>query len=237
MLRILKNRDEITSARRILAERGLNVLPTRSGNLLRKLRLTKKVAVGDPVKGWDVSETVNFIRDNLDDDAAILDMGAFSSEMLLLLARLGFADLTGIDLNPRLTDMPLSGVIRYKVENFLESTCSDASFNVITAISVIEHGYNGDRLFQEVSRLLAPGGFFVASFDYWPEKTESGDERPFGLSWTIFSQDEVREMLKLAAGYGLKPVGVLDYCAQDKTIEWGGRQYTFAWLALQKSTA
>lgn len=225
------------SARLLLAKRGLNVLPTRFGNLLRKLRLTKKVAVGDVIKGWDVLKTVDFISYNLKNDAAILDMGAFSSEMLPLLVRFGYTDLTGIDLNPRLTDMPLSGVIRYNVGNFLESIYNNGSFNAITAISVIEHGYDGEKLFREVSRLLAPGGFFIASFDYWPEKTATGDECPFGLSWTIFSQDEVRVMLDLAATYGLEPVGPLDYYAHDKTIVWGGRQYTFAWLALKKSTS
>jgi SAM-dependent methyltransferase len=235
MLCILKNRNEIMSARRMLAKRGLDVLPTRFGNLLRKLRLTRTIAVGDAIKGWDILKTVDFISGNFKNNVAVLDMGAFSSEILLLLLRLGYTDLTGIDLNPQLTKMPSPGSIRYNVGNFLESTYSDGCFNAISAISVIEHGYEGEKLFREVSRLLAPGGFFIASFDYWPEKTDSGNERPFGLSWTVFSQDEVREMLVLAANHGLEPVGALDYCAQDKTIEWGGRQYTFAWLALQKS--
>ena len=218
----------------MLAKRGLNVLPTRFGNLLRSLRLSREVAVGDVVKGWDVLKTVDFIDAHLGRDSAILDIGAFASEILPLLARMGYTSLAGIDFNPRIGGMPSAGVIRYETGNFLESPYPGGTFNAITAISVIEHGYDGERLFREVSRLLAPGGYFIASFDYWPEKIESGDLLPFGLSWTIFSQDEVKGMIAKAALYGLEPVGNLDFGAQDKTIEWQDREYTFAWIALRK---
>lgn len=235
MLCILKNLDEITSARKQLANRGLNVLPTRLENLLRSLRFIKEVAVGDVIKGWDVLKTVDFIGSNLENDASVLDIGAFSSEILPLLVRMGFSDLVGIDLNPRLSDMPSAGIIRYDVGNFLKTSYSGCSFKAISAISVIEHGYEGDRLFQEVARLLVPGGYFIASFDYWPEKTDNGEIQPFSLSWTIFSQEEVMEMIAKAAEFGLEPVGPLDFCAQDKTISWENREYTFAWIVLQKS--
>jgi SAM-dependent methyltransferase len=49
----------------------------------------------------------------------------------------------------------------------------DRSFSCITSISVIEHGFDGSRLVREVSRLLVRGGYFIASFDCWPEKIDS----------------------------------------------------------------
>lgn len=236
MLYILKNRDEIGAAREQLSERGLDVLPTRYENILRSLRLKKEVAVGDVIKGWDVLKTVDFIDSHLEKDSAVLDIGAFSSEILPILLRMGFFRLVGIDLNPQLTGMPSAASIRYDIGNFMETSYLDCSFNAISAISVIEHGYNGERLFQEVSRLLLPGGYFIASFDYWPDKMDSGAAHPFGLSWTIFSREEVMGMLAKAAEFGLKPVGPLDFCAEDRTIEWQEREYTFAWIVLQKGS-
>lgn len=234
MLCILKNPDEIRAAREQLSERGLDVLPTRFESLLRSLHLKTEVAVGDVIKGWDVLKTVDFIGSQLESHAAVLDIGAFSSEILPILLRMGFSKLVGIDLNPRLTDMPSAGSIRYDIGNFMETSYSACSFNAISAISVIEHGYDAGRLFQEVSRLLLPGGYFIASFDYWPEKTDSGAVHPFGLSWTIFSREEVKGMIAKAAEFGLKPVGALDFCAEDKAIKWQEREYTFAWIVLQK---
>lgn len=231
---VLKNRDEITTARKQLAGRGLRVLPTRFENLLRSLHITHEVAVGDVTKGWDVLKTIDFIGSNLDTAGAVLDIGAFSSEILPILARMGFTDLVGVDLNPQLSDMPTAGTIRYDVGDFLETSYPGCHFKAITAISVIEHGYDGERLFHEVSRLLTPGGYFIASFDYWPEKTDNGGLHPFGLSWTIFSREEVGAMIAKAAEFGLEPVGPLNFSAQDKAIAWEGREYTFAWIVLQK---
>jgi len=212
------------------------VLPTRLGNLLRSLHIVKVLAVGEMNKGWDVLKTIDFIDSTLEKDAAVLDIGAFSSEMLPLLARIGHTNLVGIDLNPCLLDMPSAGIIRYDVGDFLETSYPDGYFKAISAISVIEHGYDGRKLFEEMTRLLAPGGYFIASFDYWPEKIDCGDVQPFGLSWTVFSMDQVKEMIAMAADFGLEPVGPLDYCAQDRTIEWQDKQYTFAWIVLRKIT-
>ena len=64
----------------------------------------------------------------------------------------------------------------------------DGSFGAITAISVIEHGFESARLLREISRLLRPGGYFVASFDYWPEKVDTTGIDIFGMDWTIFSR-------------------------------------------------
>jgi len=228
MQSVLKNRDEIITVRKQLARRGLSGLPTRFGNLLRSLHVTHEVAVGDVTKGWDVLKTVDFIGSNLDNAGAVIDLGAFSSEILPILARIGFTDLVGVYLNPQLSDMPTAGTIRYDVGNFLENSYLRCRFKAISAISAIKHGYDSERLFHEGSRLMAPEGYFIASFDYWPEKTDNGGLHPFGMSWTIFSREEVRAMLANAAEFGLEPVGSLDFNTQDKVIAWDGREYTFA---------
>jgi SAM-dependent methyltransferase len=113
----------------------------------------------------------------------------------------------------------------------------DASFGAVTAISVIEHGYDPPRLLSEISRLLRPGGYFLASFDYWPEKIDTTGTKIFGMDWTIFSREEVLDFVSKAEEYGLEPVGDIALDAGDRVIRWGGKAYTFGWLALcRKST-
>ena len=50
----------------------------------------------------------------------------------------------------------------------LPTPFSDGSFDVITSVSVIPARFDAPALLREASRVLAPGGSFGASFDYWP---------------------------------------------------------------------
>jgi hypothetical protein len=82
--------------------------------------------------------------------------------------------------------------------------------------------------------LLRPGGYFVASFDYWPDKIDTTGTSFFGMDWKIFSEQEVRGFLDEAKFYNLTPRGPVDLSGSDKPINCAERQYTFAWLVLQK---
>ena len=105
----------------------------------------------------------------------------------------------------------------------------------ITSVSVIEHGFDEQSLLKEMSRLLVPGGYFIASFDYWPEKIDTSEIKYFGMDWKIFSKEEVTNFITEAANYGLFPVGEMMPDSKKKPIECGGKRYTFAWLVLTKS--
>ena len=164
-----------------------------------------------------------------------MDIGAYSSEILPVLHRMKYSNLTGVDLNPRIKEMPFANTIRYEVADFMATPFSDASFGAITAISVIEHGFQSERLLREISRLLRPGGYFLASFDYWPEKVDTTGMDIFGMDWRIFSKAEVFDFIDEAQAYGLFPCCEIDLEAGEKVIHWGGKDYTFAWLALRKS--
>lgn len=144
--------------------------------------------------------------------------------------------MSGVDLNPGVRRMPHSDVIRYEVADFMRTPFGDGSFDAVTSISVIEHGFDPQRLLAEISRLLRPGGYFLSSFDYWPEKVDTTGVRIFGMDWTIFSRGEVLDFLSVARGYALQPDGDLDLDAGDKVIHWGGKEYTFGWLALRKTS-
>jgi ubiquinone/menaquinone biosynthesis C-methylase UbiE len=154
--------------------------------------------------------------------------------VLVALHAAGFRNLVGIDLNPKLQQMPHAGEICYEIGDFTATNLGDEAFQAVTSISVIEHGYDAPRLLKEMSRLLRVGGYFIASFDYWPEKIYTGKTRFFDMDWLIFSRDDVRALVEEAARHGLHPAGDMQMNGRDKAIAHGGYNYTFGWLVLQK---
>lgn len=234
-LEILKSKAEIDRARQELHRRGLFFASTWWRRVAGRLGVARALDVGDELKSWDVLKTVDFLAATLPRSARILDIGAFHSPIPPFLHRLHYSQLAGVDLNPEIRKMPYAGVVQYEVADFLHSPFVDESFDAITAISVIEHGFNSRLLLTELSRLLKPGGYFVASFDYSPEKIDTTGISFFGMDWTIFSQDDVRAFLDEAKAYRLAPIGsIADATHTDKPIKYAQKEYTFAWLVLQK---
>jgi SAM-dependent methyltransferase len=211
---------------------GITPRPLR---VLQNLGILRGVPVGDTVKSWDVLLTAQFLREHLHGNDPILDIGAYASEILPALHRLGYSSLTGVDLTPGIRSMPCASKINYQVSDYMDTPFPNGSFDAITAISVIEHGFQSQRLLQEITRLLRPGGYFLASFDYWPAKVDTTGSDLFGMNWTIFSKEEVLRFLSDAAGVGMVPVGPVDLETEEPAIRWGGKDYTFAWMALRKN--
>lgn len=235
MLTVLQTKNQIAEARHALKLQGRAVL--RDGpwaRAMRRLGLTKDLPVGDRVKSWDVAQTLQFIETHLPKTASILDLGAYCSEVPVALARMGYNGVHGVDLNPGVLTMPHADRVKYSVSNFLHTPFAAGSFGAITAISVIEHGYEPHPLFAELGRLLQPGGYFIASFDYWPQKIDVGNTRFFDLSWLIFSEEDVQAMLTIAKCYGLNSAGELHPEATQRVIHCMGYDYTFGWLVLRK---
>jgi SAM-dependent methyltransferase len=233
---ILKSKIDIKLARRELIQRKLSFTSFWWKRIARKANLSRSIDVGDQVKSWDVLKTVHFIETNVPRSASILDMGAFASELPCILHNLNYSNLVGVDLNPDIRKMPYADSVRYEVSDFMNTPFPSESFDIITAISVIEHGFNSHALLRELSRLLRPGGYFVASFDYWPEKIKSDGIMIFGMDWRIFSAPEVRTFIREATEYGLVPPGEIDLESTERPISCGERDYTFAWLVFQKCT-
>jgi len=237
-LRVLQTIAENKAAREEMQRAGFSYWP---GTLQKRFRdrvlLRAPLAVGEPAKSWDVLQTVRLLQERLPPDAPILDMGAFASEILCSLHMIGFNRLTGIDLNRAVRFMPFHEDIDWVVGDMMATPFPDASMMAITSISAIEHGFALRPLFREVSRLLAPGGLFIASTDYWPEKIDTSGIRMFGLEWTIFSRDEIAEVLRTAGEYGLRLVGDARFDAGEPTIDCTDRRFTFVWFALEKVTS
>jgi SAM-dependent methyltransferase len=233
-LEVLQKRTSIDEARKILCRRGLSFTSSWWRRFWNKLGISNDIEIGDKLKSWDVLRTVSFIEKNIPKTEPILDIGAFASEILCILYHLKYSNLTGIDLCQDIKKMSYREYIHYEVANFMHTPFADGTFGVITAISVIEHGFKSKLLLAEVSRLLRPGGYFIASFDYWPEKVNTSGISFFGMDWRIFSKQEVCEFLEDATAHHLCPSGTIDMDAQERPISCAKRDYTFAWLALRK---
>lgn len=235
-LEILQSRSQILAGRRELRRRGLSFATAPWRTWLTRFRLAPRaLRIGDQLKSWDVLKTAEFIEARVPKDAPLLDIGAFGSELPPVLHRLGYTRVSAIDLNPGIAAMPFADAIDYRVGNFLRAPYADGSFAAVTSISVIEHGFDGATLARELQRVLRPGGYFIASFDYWPDKISTAGIRMFDMSWTIFSRDDVAQFLRVAAAHGLTPCGPLQFDAPSPAIFYAERRYTFAWLVLQRA--
>ncbi|MBI5903963.1 MAG: class I SAM-dependent methyltransferase [Deltaproteobacteria bacterium] len=233
-MEILKSRLDNAVSRREMHSLGIDFTAPTWKRIARKYGLLDGVNVGESSKSWDVLRTVKFVRDRLSPDAPILDIGAYASEVVCSLHRLGYANLTGIDLNPNIVKMPYADKVRYVTGDFLHMPFEESSFEAVTAISVIEHGFRDEPLLEELKRVIKPGGYFMASVDYWPEKIDTEGIRAFGMEWKIFSKSELTRFIDLSGKYGFSPVGELDFTASEPTVRWNGERYTFAWLAIRK---
>ena len=233
---VLQHVEENLESRKELKRRELSFVCPMWLRRLRRVRLLGGINIGDPSKSWDVLKTVQALEAELPKDASILDIGSFASELICILQKLGYQNLTGIDLDPRIAKMPNPQQnSRFVRGNFMQSEFPEESLDAVTAISVIEHGFDCKALLQRVSRILKPGGLFLASVDYWPDKIVTAGLNPFGLKWNIFSRAELESLMATAAGVGLVPCGPTHYDSTDRTVKWLGKAYTFAWFALRKA--
>lgn len=232
---VLKSKRQNDEAREALRSRGLDMTSSWFAGVLKKLGMVKGINIGDRLKSWDVIKTIDFIDENVPRGEPVLDIGAYASEVPCILHRKHYTDISAIDLNPRIKEMPYSAAIKYGVANFMETTFDDSSFAAVTAISVIEHGFNSRPLLGELSRILRPGGFFIASVDYWPDKIDTSNKDAFGMDWMIFSRDELAGFIDEAGGFGFSTFGEMNLGAGEPVINWNGASYTFAWFVIQKS--
>jgi SAM-dependent methyltransferase len=239
MLKVLNSMDENRSIRQVMKERGHSFMRAANPRLAMLMRWFGRppISIGELNKSWDVYEAAQLIAGRLKPQEAVLDMGAFGSEILLILDAMGFNNLKGIDLNPDVARMPRSKKIEFSQRDFYKTGYPAASFKAITSISAIEHGCDVRKLLEEVSRLLAPGGIFVGSTDYWPEKIQTDDVQMFGLDWKIFSASELEEFFRVGQELGLRPLGICDFSAKPEKppIHCAGKDYSFALFAMEKA--
>ncbi len=99
-------------------------------------------------------------------DKTCLDAGCGGGRFLVALARLGAQKVCGVDIsdeavkaaNARLASRGLSGVAHAERASVLDIPYPDASFDYVVSSGVIHHTPDPKRGFDELVRVLKPGG-------------------------------------------------------------------------------
>jgi len=229
MIKVLHNWEEIGQATKFLERKGLP--RHRTGE-----------------KCWDFYQLYEVIKD-LGRSVAVLDMGCSGVHTLKFLNAMGFSDLVGLDLHITLLDRMFQIVrmwrkrtwrrpFRLHQGDLTKTNFSSVSFNLITCISVIEHGVNHQAFLREASRLLRPEGVLFMTADYWENPLDMSDASdPFGLPWRALCRQDVMNILKWSSQEGLQlyTPGDIPPCG-DKCIVWNKKEYTFISIAWVKSS-
>lgn len=191
----------------------------------------------DPPKNWDSLAALNAILKYTHSKARVLDAGAeMYSAILPWLAAYGYQNLTGINL---LFEKPVRrDSILYEYGDLTQTQYASGSFEAITCLSVIEHGVNKRTYFQEMSRLLKPGGILITSTDYFEEPIDTKGQRAFGVPLRIFTRLELEQMLQLAKEFALELTHPINLDCLEKAVTWKAHElsYTFAVFTLQKQS-
>ncbi len=235
---VLKTSSQVTEAKRHL--KALNLFPPH-----------------DTIKAWDTYKIIEIIN-NADRESFILDVGCNDSPILPMLKRLGFRNLYGCDLVLRpkykynfmntayslykreykpIVDMLDDKSLKFSIQNLEATDYRDNTFDFVSSLSVIEHGVDIQKYFEEMSRILKKGGLLLTSTDYWPEKTVNTKYvLSKGTPDKIFDRNEIEAAVMIAKKYGLQLIEPIDYSYVDKVVHWSktGLDYTFIFFAMKK---
>lgn len=189
-------------------------------------------------KNWDAFRAFSFILAHGSRRSAVLDMGSSTYGRILPWLHLyGFSDLHGCDLS--FPSGFKQGGIRFMPQNLEGTSYSAGRFDFITCLSVIEHGVDLHRYFDEARRLLKSGGHLLTSTDYWCEPIVADGlyDPAYHCPVKVYSPQDVTSLLDIAAIYGFEPLGEIDYSCGSRLAYWErfDLRFTFFFLALQKN--
>jgi|TARA_B110000037_G_C16900628_1_gene416066 2-polyprenyl-3-methyl-5-hydroxy-6-metoxy-1,4-benzoquinol methylase len=233
-MEVLKNYNQVIDARKIMRKLNISFVDSPLKYFLRRLKLIKTIEIGDVQKSWDVYNFIKFSKKNVRKEDSILDIGCYSSEFILSLSKLGYKNITGIDLNKGIYKMPFQEKINYKVANFMDYQPKNTMYKVVSAVSVIEHGFNKLKFLKSMSKIIIPGGFLLISFDYWDDKIDTSKTKLFNMDWNIFSKKEMQKFIKDAEKHNFFPLKNPSFKCYDKAISHVGYNYTFGMIIFVK---
>lgn len=121
----------------------------------------------------------------------LLDIGAQKGEFLWQMQQLGW-EVEGVEMDSSVPN-PKAMPIRYG--DFLSSTFEPSSYDCITMWAVLEHVYSPAIFVEHISKMLKPGGRFVAvvtNFDSIQGRFFHGDDYPRHL--TYFTKKSVKRL-------------------------------------------
>lgn len=108
---------------------------------------------------WDDWLFRKRVREHLSCDTVLLDVGAGAGQIAALDFKALANRVCGIDPDPRVIDNPALHEAKQGAGE--DIPYPDETFDVVISANVLEHLINPLRVFQEVSRVLKPGGLFI----------------------------------------------------------------------------
>lgn len=227
MIKTLKNWNEIGKCITTLQKRGICLHET-------------------PQKNWDILNFIEVVEKYLPHDISILDVGCSYCPLLEIFSGLGYEKLYGIDINfnfkQKLKRIIIPTLkfknqhINFSMGDLTKTKYLNQSFELITSLSVIEHGIDLDNYFKEMSRILKPGGVLLTTTDFWKSKLDTAHIIVFNYPMKVFICEEIIHALNIAEKYGLIPLNknLNDYVCDDTCVTWNGFDYTFLLFGLKK---
>lgn len=240
MLKILNKQSDIQDARdkmftkRIDSSRGLHRLRFATFFALRFRREVPPVSTN---KSWDVLNIVETIENVFPDkNIKIYDMGSYNCEIGVSLWLAGFRNIICADLNPLGRCIKWYGNnIDFRCEDFYTPSVPPGSLDVMTALSVIEHGYDQKKLLKSLSTFLKVGGIALLTTDYNEEKIAIDPNfRIFELSYMIFSKKEIESLVEEAKDYGLELITQAEWGKTETPIDFLNHKFSFILVGLKK---
>ena len=214
----LKNREEVNLAIKIIKASKLNLHPNV------------------PEKNWDSLIALNIITQNRDKSAVILDAGGEKTSLIIFwLYQLGYSNLNCLNLtfNKRIK----RGDIEFIPGDLTRTPFPNNYFDIVICISVIEHGVDKVKYFEEMNRILKKGGFLITSTDYWESKIETAGKLAYNNPISIYDKDSVKSLLNNAFKSNFRLYGPeIDLSCRDKVVNWKmfNLEFTFLIFCLQK---
>jgi len=197
----------------------------------------------DAMKNWDLAQ-ISKLLSPLGKNIQILDMGCAGSQALQFCYKKRYKNCIGIDLNISIIDRlrqfrhvftERGFPYHLKQMDLMHTSFPNEFFDFIICLSVIEHSVDVEKMLKESSRLLKSNGILFISTDYWePKIIPKINKKPYNLNWNIFSENEIKNLVKIAKKYHLKCENDYIPPVTDKFIWWSNESYTFLSITLSK---
>lgn len=193
---------------------------------------------------WDDKLLRESILQNVDPRTKLLDLGAGAGIVKEMNFRGIVSKVCGVDPDARVLNNPY--LDEAKIGTGESIPYEDESFDVVVADNVLEHLDNPIKVFDEVRRVLKPGGLFIAKtpnrFHYMPviasitphqfhrwfnklRNRSAIDTYP-----TKYKANTLGDIWKLSASCGMSVVSISVIESRPEYLRFSGLSYLIGWI-------
>jgi SAM-dependent methyltransferase len=242
---IRKNRDLSLAAINLLSTiHECNTIKSKK-EIEAAIQLTEFLGIvphTDKQKYWDTLKSLFYILKDYNSELPVLDAGGGpDSPILGTLQKFGYKKLYACDMiDLTKYTKKINPAIEFSVQKIENTNYPDDFFQVVTCLSVIEHGVDIEKFFTEMNRILQKQGLLLITTDYWEEYIDCkgiyfyGPEQP---ELKIYQKSEIEEVCRMAEIHGFKLCSPLKSETYEKAIRWDAvdREFTYIFLSFKKS--